>query len=257
MPRAGFTLRQRGRIHCARAVRGAEDSSPRPRPYHGWGYLVPTIPTDFRLWGPIASRPAAGIAGRSYWVTDDGLQRETLDTGSTWIDMYVASAWAPGSGGGGGGGWTLIDDQIISADTGDVSFSGDWSAYTHLLLVSRGLSDYGSEDQYYLRVNSDSGGIYWGTIDVGGLGIGYGNCQGGNASGNAVACLSWMPWFNDTARPFVILSIDGMTGSDGPTVADVVAGGTSGSMAPVTQLDILVNNGSNWLPGSRFTLYGM
>ena len=40
--------------------------------------------------GTIASRPAAGIPGRLYLVTDSNNQRLQQDTGSTWIDQPLA-----------------------------------------------------------------------------------------------------------------------------------------------------------------------
>lgn len=40
--------------------------------------------------GTLASRPAAGVPGRLYFVTDSNNQRVTRDTGSTWVDHTTA-----------------------------------------------------------------------------------------------------------------------------------------------------------------------
>lgn len=54
------------------------------------------IPTDFVVRGLIGARPAAGIAGRVYVVTDATVRRVTYDDGAVWQDVYVDNPYAPG-----------------------------------------------------------------------------------------------------------------------------------------------------------------
>lgn len=46
-----------------------------------------TVGTDLVLRGTLASRPAAGIVGRLYVVTNSGTTRLTRDNGTTWDDI--------------------------------------------------------------------------------------------------------------------------------------------------------------------------
>jgi hypothetical protein len=132
-----------------------------------------------------ANQPAAGIAGRWYFVTDEGVIER--DNGSTWdtcpitaadIDIAALASTTPASGdllvleragvrlsadvadlpsgGGGGGGRTLIASQTPSG-VGVVTFSSIAATYTHLELEylvrsTKAASEY---EAMSVKVNND------------------------------------------------------------------------------------------------------
>ena len=52
--------------------------------------------TSVIMKGTLGARPAAGINGRLYYVTDSGQQRLTRDTGSAWENLVHADSHAAG-----------------------------------------------------------------------------------------------------------------------------------------------------------------
>lgn len=55
-----------------------------------------TLYSALVLRGTLASRPAAGIAGRLYLITDVGAQRLTRDNGTTWDDLNIGWSFLTG-----------------------------------------------------------------------------------------------------------------------------------------------------------------
>jgi hypothetical protein len=75
-------------------------------------------------------------------------------------DDYDAG-WADAAGGGGGGGFTVLDDQILAANSATVTFSAIPATYSDLIIefeVRR--SDSAADLEFYLQFNGDTAANY-------------------------------------------------------------------------------------------------
>lgn len=94
-------LRLRIREVEVESVTAGESGAPPDAPYITTAVVAglsaeKVLGTDIIMKGTLAARPAAGINGRLYYVTDSATSRLTRDTGSTWDNLNHGNTHAPG-----------------------------------------------------------------------------------------------------------------------------------------------------------------
>jgi hypothetical protein len=175
-----------------------------------------------------------------------------------------------------GGAMTLISDQLLNAPAATVSFSSISSGYKQLVVyATAACSAAGSNDQLYLQVNGDSAAHY---------GYEYLLANGGSTfAGDGGASMVALPKLGDlgcanvsnnggTSYMVTLPDYAGTTfAKNAITTANVPVGSSFGtnylsienwswwwnSTAAINQLTFGVVGGSNFVTGSRFTLYGI
>lgn len=200
-----------------------------------------------------------GVPGKDGKDGKDGRQGIAGPTGS------------PGASGSAGA-MTLISSQTLGSAAATVTFSSIPGTFNHLRLIIQGrVSIVGSNDQIILRFNSDTGTNY------------YQEALYGSGTGATVEQGLGLTRFAFTAWPGTTVANATLIGSTEITLPFYAGtafgksmighswfaiGTTSGlifnhtiagqwiSTSAITQLDLAVLGGTNFVTGSSFTLYG-
>jgi hypothetical protein len=184
--------------------------------------------------------------------------------GSLWFNSFSSGAGASAD-------YELISTTVLGSDTASVTFTGlgtSAAAYKHLQLrgtiraTSSSASNYG-----FFRVNGDTGANYAGHrlsgngssvssgADTSQTGMYVGDFPAGtNTSGNFGAMIVDYLDFSNTSKNKTMRYSIGFAGTS-PSIH--LRSGLWMSTAAITSLSFAVQDGSNWLTGSRFSLYGL
>lgn len=175
--------------------------------------------------------------------------------------------------GSGGGNFTLIDDQVLAADSASVTFAAIPGTYKHLMFeVSVRASHVGAADFLVGRFNGDAGNNYYSlsaairhsasltTVERVGTSSGLiAIATGTTAGAGDVASQSiTIPDYASTTfnKGWVTPAAYTSPRSAG-NISIRYIGGEWISNAAITDIVFTMDGGSNILAGSRFTLYGL
>lgn len=188
--------------------------------------------------------------------------------------QWNGSAWVTVGGGGSSGAMTLITDQVLGAPAATVVFTAIPATFKYLRLYYNGrCTDAGASDALYMQANGDSGGSHYVTNLIIGsdatlTGTASGDpkaslatiaCAGSLANSTGSGTIDFVDYANST---FLKQAVDTSTAVTG---ASVTAGATNNiitswlwaNTGPITSLTLGVFGGTNFVTGSRFTLYGI
>lgn len=178
---------------------------------------------------------------------------------------------AAGAGGGAAAGaYELISSTILTGSQASITFSNaGWTTYKHLQLriISRSDRGSGTGDGIALRLNSDTATNYsWHYLE------GNGSAAGSGASTSSTSIqIGSMPVASDTAGIFQANIVDildftsttknkttrNLQGAVGANKQIWLSSGAWRSTSAVTSLNIFSTTSSNFVSGSRFSLYGI
>lgn len=178
-----------------------------------------------------------------------------------------------GSGGGGSGGMTLISDQLLLSPAASVNFSAIAGTFRHLkLIVSTTCSAAVNNDTMVIQANGDISGVYARQYLLGvGTSVIANQDVSAAQTGSPVPCATGSPNV-PAAIDITFENYTSTTLSKTATIQDVYMGGATitgltvlsmgwvwNPTVPVaiTSLSFTMLGGSNFVAGSRFTLYGL
>ena len=160
------------------------------------------------------------------------------------------------------GSLTLISDQLLAASVASVSFPNIPQGFNHLRLVMAARTDRAANyGQVNCTFNGDSGANYTFKGPNQGSGIAassfeLGDIAGASAPAGYVGCTDLL--IPNYAQTSLFKSWAGIANwQDGTDNANGLVTGTWLSTAAITSLALVVAGGSNFIAGSRVTLYGM
>lgn len=223
------------------------------------------IPTDFVVRGLIAARPAPGIAGRLYVVTDGGSQRVTYDDGAVWQDVHVDPPYAPGAGGGAGALTLLFHSELAVA--GVFNYDPVDATFRSLLLKWIWRSDQAAVQAAFLTFNDDAAANYgWSALTGNGVGVASAldnaalGCNLGTAPGTGISANRWATgeaWIQDYASGTPDKQIDAHNLYwDGAHMAMERVGTIWLNVAAITEIDVIPAAGL-FIAGSKLQIYGL
>lgn len=172
-----------------------------------------------------------------------------------------------GGNGSGGNALTLISTTLLGADTSTVTFSSIVGTYKHLQIRFAARNSAATVDIPILRFNSDSGANYsWHRLQADGTSV-----ASAGVSGATFNQVGFLPGSNSTSGVFgvsivdildyantnknkTVRALDGVHGSS--TIVEIKSGGWF-STAAVTSITLSISGGTNFVTGSRFSLYGV
>jgi hypothetical protein len=184
--------------------------------------------------------------------------------------VFNGAAYAPGPS----GGEVLIEERVLGAATGMVTFDNIPQTYRHLRLCYLGRTTATNGGQWTTvawRCNNDATAGNYFTQHVhgingasgGGTGSGVGGFDAGwianaNAPAGSVAsgnCL--MLYYRQTTWWKTFVSHSQQLPASGATPLSIAAGGGWRSTAAVTRVDFFPSSGGQFAAGSIFALYGV
>jgi hypothetical protein len=173
--------------------------------------------------------------------------------------------------GGGAGAYDLLETQILTSTASSVEFTGlgDYSDYKHLQLRAVVRSDrVASVADFLVNLNADTGANY-AFHTLGGNGssvfsaaatsqslmeIGFATGSTFTASAFGVIVMDILD-FSSTSKNTTLRSLTGLAGSDNNQVR--LVSGLYNSTSAVTSLEFTSQASTNFISGSRFSLYGV
>ena len=169
-------------------------------------------------------------------------------------------------------GWVQLADVLLSADAGNITFSGIPTQYRHLYCVGALRSDRAAtSDSVAIRFNSDSNSNYYGlsaliahsnslvTAErVAQNSIAIGDVAGATAAASEFSAIEFlMPDYANITRHKNIRSEGFAVLANSTTNLKITLGaGMWTGLAAIAGTTVFPLNGSNWVSGSRLTLYG-
>jgi hypothetical protein len=167
--------------------------------------------------------------------------------------------------------YTLISSNVLSSSAASVTFSAIPATYTDLVLRISGRSDAAStQDSVRIRFNGNSSSIYSRTQLFGG---GTSGTQGSSNSSNIDRILApYVDGDSATASTFGSneiyipsylasqnkpVSVFGVSETNATGTYMGVSAALFSSTTAISSMVIAPENGSNWLSGSSFYLYGI
>lgn len=165
--------------------------------------------------------------------------------------------------------YTLISSDILTSSQASVTFSSIPATYSDLVLSISARSNVSSnQDTINLRFNGNTGSIY-SNVRV----FGSGSTSGSNTNANLDRMLA--PYSNgNTATSNSFGSIEvyipsylvsqnkplsafGVSETDSATAYMAITAGLFSSTTAISSMTIAPENGTSWLSGSSFYLYGI
>ena len=179
--------------------------------------------------------------------------------------------WSTPAGGGGGGDLTKIAQHVISTPAATVTFSSIPGSYSQLMLiVSAGCAASSGKD-LYMQYNGDTAGNYTRQY-LGAYSGGPFNGQDVSVSSPGIGGLPGTSELSGSATKIVIANYAGtifkkfavshstyMSGgsSSAGLIQEVMIGHFWNSTASISSIVLGTSDGSNFVAGSTFTLYGL
>ena len=219
---------------------------------------------------------AATVDTTASQLLDVTVQWGTAAIGNTVTVTNVSIEVVGGGGSGGSGNYTLISDQLLAAPAASVTFSAIPGTNKHLkLFVSAECSSATFQQSVQMLINGDAGNNY----NREGLSVNNGsvsafqnfNSSAATAALLIVPCASAFSTVIPSAEELTFMDYHGtifnksyfvsgfmsFTFSTQVSFATINAGGYWANTAAITSLALSPADASNFITGSRFTLYGL
>ena len=173
--------------------------------------------------------------------------------------------------GGAAGSYELISSTVLTGSAATVSFSSIASTYKHLEIRVASRTDLaGSSDYIFMRFNSDTASNYT-RHDIDGTGsavevdaganqssIRQSYTAGASLTANAFgASVTSVLDYASTSKFKTSRSLSGVTYASGTSGAIALMSGLWRSTSAVTSIELRPAFGTNFVAGSRFSLYGI
>lgn len=162
----------------------------------------------------------------------------------------------------------LISDQTLGSPAAAITFSAIPATYKHLRVILDVASSRAStNDTVTLRFNSDSTSAHYVGAYITGTGTVVSEVEGDQTTAISVAQCSGTSQANYSAGATILIPNYAGTTFNQNVIAETygftgagrinIHGGTWGTQAAVTRIDLQLFTGPNFVTGSRATLYGV
>jgi len=199
-----------------------------------------------------------------------GVTGSTGSTGATGATGITGATGATGTGG--GGNYTLISDQLLSGAVATITFSS-LGSYIHLkLFISARCSSATFNQELYAQLNGDTNAHYArqftsGNVSTTTSGQTTANAKPGLTNIPCASALANTPgsaevtWFDYNSTVFLKTALSLTQQFYSPAnitgLAETIQSWQWTSTSAITSIVLGVADGSNFIVGSRFTLYGL
>lgn len=244
---------------------------------HGLIYKSNFAGNSWATWATLGAAASGSITSSGYTQNTAKLLGRTTGSSGAIEEISVGSGLTLSAGSlsasGSAGAMTQITDTTLSGTATNVTFSTIAGSYSHLLILLQCRSDRVGQvfEGVDIQFNSDTGNNYddvnpdissAGLTPSGNIGHGAGwlaSIPGATAAASAAGAYEvrinnyanavfHKSWFTNGTVKY---------GTGATDIHTVLNSGQWRNTAAITDIKILTRNGSNFIVGSRFTLYGI